>query len=118
MAKHTRKRISKRSHRNKKHRGGEGNVSKTKNNAVEAPAVDPVDPVEAPAVEPVVEAVEAAPAPASEGGRRKTRKVSKGASDWNKKVMMVYHEMKKKNANTKLGDAMRECSRRKKAGRL
>ncbi len=41
-----------------------------------------------------------------------------GASDWNKKVMKVYHEMKAKNKNTKLGDAMRECSRRKKAGKL
>jgi hypothetical protein len=65
-------------------------------------------------VEPVVNAV-----PAAEGGKRKkTRKVSKGASDWNKKVMMVYHEMKKKNPATKLGDAMRECSKRKKRGEL
>jgi hypothetical protein len=32
--------------------------------------------------------------------------------------MKVYHEMKAKNKNTKLGDAMRECSRRKKAGKL
>lgn len=58
----------------------------------------------------------AAPAPAVKGGKRKTRKVSKGASDWNKKVMEVYHEMKKKNPATKLGDAMRECSKRKKRG--
>ena len=112
MAKHTRKRISKRSYRNKKHRGGEGNVAKKNNNAVEAPAVDPVEP----AVEPAVEAVEAAPA--SEGGRRKTRKVSKGASDWNKKVMMVYREMKKKDPSVKLGAAMKECSKRKKRGEL
>jgi hypothetical protein len=116
MAKHTRKRsskrsTSKRSHRNKKHRGGEGNVAKKNNNAVEAPAVDPV---EAPAVDPV----EASPAPASEGGRRKTRKVSKGASDWNKKVMMVYREMKKKDPSVKLGAAMKECSKRKKRGEL
>jgi hypothetical protein len=32
--------------------------------------------------------------------------------------MKVYHEMKAKNKDTKLGDAMRECSRRKKAGKL
>ena len=65
-------------------------------------------------VAPVVNAV-----PAAEGGKRKkTRKVSKGASDWNKKVMMVYHELKKKNPATKLGDAMRECSKRKKRGEL
>jgi len=48
--------------------------------------------------------------------RRGTMK--SGASDWNKKVMKVYREMKSKNKNVKLGDAMRECSRRKKAGRL
>lgn len=52
------------------------------------------------------------------GGKRKTRKVSKGASDWNKKVMMVYHEMKKKNPAVKLGAAMKECSKRKKRGEL
>jgi hypothetical protein len=50
------------------------------------------------------------------GGKRKTRKMSKGASNWNKKVMEVYRELKKKNPATKLGDAMRECSRRKKRG--
>ena len=52
------------------------------------------------------------------GGRRKTRKMAKGPSDWNKKVMAVYHELKKKNPATKLGDAMRECSKRKKRGEL
>ena len=64
-----------------------------------------------------------APAPAVpspnnsiKGGKSKTRKVSKGASDWNKKVMEVYRELKKKNPFTKLGDAMRECSKRKKRG--
>ncbi len=73
-------------------------------NAANVPApVAPVAPV-APA------------APAVKGGKRKTRKVSKGASDWNKKVMEVYHELKKKNPDTKLGDAMRECSKRKKRG--
>jgi hypothetical protein len=65
---------------------------------------------------PVAPAAPAAPATAVKGGKRKTRKVSKGASDWNKKVMEVYHEMKKKNPATKLGDAMRECSKRKKRG--
>ena len=54
----------------------------------------------------------------SSGGRRKTRKMAKGPSDWNKKVMAVYHELKKKNPATKLGDAMRECSKRKKRGEL
>jgi hypothetical protein len=51
-------------------------------------------------------------------GGKKTRKVSKGASDWNKKVMEVYRELKKKNPLTRLGDAMRECSKRKKRGDL
>lgn len=54
-----------------------------------------------------------------EGGKRKkTRRASKGASDWNKKVMMVYHELKRKNPLTKLGAAMKEASRRKKQGKL
>jgi len=72
----------------------------------------------------VPDAPDNVPAPAvpvnvPKGGKRnKTRKVSKGASDWNKKVMEVYHELKKKNPATKLGDAMRECSKRKKRGEL
>ena len=72
-------------------------------------------PVPAPVSAPAP-AAPAAPAPAVKGGKRKTRKVSKGASDWNKKVMEVYRELKKKNPATKLGDAMRECSKRKKRG--
>lgn len=57
------------------------------------------------------------------GGRRKrhTKKhgmKSKGASDWNKKVMVMYHKMKKDNPATKLGDAMRRCSALKKQGKL
>ena len=48
---------------------------------------------------------------------KKTRK-SKGPSDWNKKVMMIYRDMKKKDKNVKLGAAMKEASRRKKAGKL
>lgn len=55
------------------------------------------------------------------GGKRrgkKTRRASKGASDWNKKVMMIYHELKRKNPLTKLGAAMKEASRRKKQGKL
>jgi hypothetical protein len=54
----------------------------------------------------------------TEGGRRKTRKVSKGASDWNKKVMEIYHKMKKSNPATKLGDAMKHASALKKKGQL
>lgn len=60
-----------------------------------------------------------------QGGKRKSRrggkkggKTRKGASDWNKKVMEVYRELKKKNPGVKLGAAMKEASRRKKAGKL
>ena len=35
-----------------------------------------------------------------------------GKSEWNKRVMEVYRELKSKNPNTRLGDAMREASRR------
>lgn len=52
---------------------------------------------------------------AQNGGKRgkKTRKLGKKASNWNKLVMEVYRELKKKNPATKLGDAMREAARRK-----
>jgi len=51
-------------------------------------------------------------------GRKGTRKLSKGASDWNRKMMEVYREMKKNNPKTRLGDAMREAGKRKKEGNL
>ena len=54
----------------------------------------------------------------TEGGKRKTRKLSKGASEWNKAVMKVYAEMKKKDSKISFGDALKETSRRKKAGEL
>jgi hypothetical protein len=54
-----------------------------------------------------------------EGGKRKThKKMAKGASDWNKKVMEIYRTMKKRDASVKLGAAMKEASRLKKAGKL
>lgn len=52
------------------------------------------------------------------GGKRKTHKMSKGADTWREGVMRVYKEMKAKNANTKFGDALKEASKRKKAGNL
>jgi hypothetical protein len=55
-------------------------------------------------------------APKAKG--KKTRKMAKGPSDWNKKVMMIYRQMKQKDKNVKLGAAMKEASRRKKAGKL
>lgn len=49
--------------------------------------------------------------------RKASRKSRKG-SDWNQAVMRVYKELKSKNPNTKLGEAMREASKRKKNGTL
>lgn len=54
-----------------------------------------------------------------EGGKRKkrgTRKLSKGASDWNKLVMRVHKERKSKDSSAKFGDSLKEASKRKKAG--
>ena len=53
-----------------------------------------------------------------QGGKRATRKMSKGASKWNELVMKVYKDLKKKDPNVKLGAAMKEASRRKKRGDL
>lgn len=59
-----------------------------------------------------------------EGGRRKTRGhkkgkgTRKGPSEWNKKVMEIYRRMKKSDKSVKLGAAMKEASRLKKAGKL
>jgi hypothetical protein len=50
--------------------------------------------------------------------RKASRKSSRKGSDWNQAVMRVYKELKSKNPNTKLGEAMREASKRKKNGTL
>ena len=55
------------------------------------------------------------------GGKRKAvkaRKTRKAPSEWNKSVMRVYSEMKKKDASISFGDALKESSKRKKAGTL
>lgn len=53
------------------------------------------------------------------GAKRKgTRKLGRKASDWSAAVKRVYQELKRKNPNARLGDAMREASKRKKAGTL
>jgi hypothetical protein len=54
----------------------------------------------------------------SEGGRRKTRKLSKGAADWRNSVMKVYREMKAKNKDVKFKDALVRASQLKKKGQL
>ncbi len=50
---------------------------------------------------------------AQAGGRKKTRKMNKKASQWTAFVKKIYMEMKKKNPSVKLGAAMKEASRRK-----
>lgn len=50
--------------------------------------------------------------------RKASRKATRKGSDWNQAVMRVYKELKSKNPNTKLGEAMREASKRKKNGTL
>lgn len=47
-------------------------------------------------------------------GKKHTRKASRGAMKWTSFVSMVHKQMKKRNPNAKLGDAMKEASRRKK----
>jgi hypothetical protein len=63
----------------------------------------------------------AAPAePQMMGGKRKAKASRKGKKrtlspalkEWNRKVMEVYREMKKKNPNTRLMDAMKEAKKR------
>jgi hypothetical protein len=44
-------------------------------------------------------------------GKKGTRKLSPALKAWNEKVMKLYHEMKKKNSSTKLGDAMKAAKR-------
>lgn len=55
---------------------------------------------------------------ATRKAQRKTRKSSRKSSPWNQAVMRVYSELKRKNPNTKFGDALKEASKRKKAGQL
>jgi hypothetical protein len=52
------------------------------------------------------------------GGKRKTRKQSKGATTWVQSVMKVFKELKAKNPASKFRDALKEASKRKKAGNL
>lgn len=59
------------------------------------------------------------------GSRKASRKTMKGGKkgsrkggDWAQSVKRVYAEMKRKDSNASLGDAMKEASRRRKAGNL
>jgi hypothetical protein len=53
-------------------------------------------------------------APAS----RKQSSAKRAPSSWNKAVKRVFEEMRRKDRNASFGDALKEASRRKKAGNL
>ena len=56
---------------------------------------------------------------ASRKGGRKAKKTQRGGkkmSSWNKTVKRVYEEMKRKDRNATFSDALKEASRRRKAG--
>jgi len=44
---------------------------------------------------------------------RGTRKLSRGLSEWNIKVMKMFRAMKKDNPKTTLGDAMKAAKKQK-----
>ena len=53
----------------------------------------------------------------TEGGKRgKTRKLSKGASNWKNFVMKVHKERKAKDSSAKFSDTLKEATKRKAAG--
>jgi hypothetical protein len=51
-------------------------------------------------------------AKSSKKAKKGTRKLSPALREWNQKVMTIYREMKKKNPNTRLMDAMKEAKKR------
>lgn len=50
---------------------------------------------------------------ARKSARKSTRKVGKKMSKWTAFVKKIYAELKKKNKNASLGDAMKVASKRK-----
>lgn len=114
------RRRSRRGKRARKYRGGEITNRKadlpnpTDSAAQPQPYIPPAS-----AAEPASDVAPTATNSASEGGRRrKTRKMSTGADTWREGVMRVYKELKAKKPSTRFGDALKEASRRKKAGNL
>ena len=53
-----------------------------------------------------------------EGGRRKKMRKTRKAGKWPQFVKMVYGQMKKKDKSATFTQAMKEASRRKKAGQF
>jgi hypothetical protein len=51
------------------------------------------------------------------GKRRKTRKLSKGASEWNKHVMTVFKRMRKENPKVMFRDALVQAAKERKASK-
>ena len=53
-------------------------------------------------------------------GRKSTRRVKKSSapSSWRSLVSKVYSELKRKDKEASLGDAMKEASRRRKSGKV
>lgn len=58
------------------------------------------------------------PSAAQKGGRRKSRKMSKGATAWTTAVTKLYREMKAKDKSVRFGDALKRASVLKKKGQL
>jgi hypothetical protein len=91
---------------------------KNRRNNVNAANAGPANaaPLNAPAAPPnAPNAGPANAAPAMRKSRKQSggkRKLSPALREWNKKVMEVYREMKKKNPNTRLMDAMKEAKKR------
>lgn len=50
--------------------------------------------------------------------RKQSGGKKRAATSWNKAVKRVFEEMRRKDRNASFGDALKEASRRKKAGRL
>jgi hypothetical protein len=92
-----------RKNRNRKNR-------KSMKGGADAPAPSTADPT------PVTPPVESASA-SQAGGKRKTRKggkgrkLSSGARVWQDHMMSTYREMKARNPNTRLGDAMKAAKK-------
>lgn len=55
---------------------------------------------------------------AQKGGRRKSRKLSKGAKEWTTAVTKLYREMKAKDKTVRFRDALVKASKLKKSGQL
>ena len=47
----------------------------------------------------------------AKGTRKGKRTLSPALKAWNEKVMKIYREMKKKDPNTRLGDAMKKAKK-------